>query len=225
MKKRNLDTRRILVMTGLVTIVILAAGLAMAQGPGQGIGQGMKARCDGDGDFGPGFRLERLAARLDLSDEQQEAIEALHEANRGKAVSLRKEMMRLRNQMQGEMLKDDPSEKTILSLNEKMGEIRTELKANRLKTRLAVREQLTPEQRDQMLMMGERGGRGGRGFDGPRGGHFRGHRGDRRGPGCDGGRERMGRHGMSQRGMGMGQGDGTGPRAGIDCPKTDQAGQ
>lgn len=184
--------------TVILTIVVLAAGAAFAQGPGMGAGKGSGK--------GEDFRLERLAARLDLTAEQQEAIAALHDQNRAKAVPLRKELMRLRNELQGELLKDDPSEKAVLSLNQKMGGIKTELKANRLQTRLAVREQLTPEQRDKMLLMEQHRPRGERGCEGPRPQGREGRHGGR-GPG---------------QGPGSGQRDGTGPRAGVDCPQAQQ---
>ena len=106
-----------------------------------------------------------LAQRLDLSEEQVAAIEAIHEKARQDGVELRKDLMRLRNELKGEMLQDNPAEKTVLDLNKKMGAVKTELKAIRLKTRLAVRNELTPEQRDKMLMMGDgwKNGRKGRG--------------------------------------------------------------
>lgn len=200
----NKSTGRALAVSGILALVILAAGAALAQGPGQGAGMGARK---GAGK-GEGFRLERLAAHLDLTAEQQEAIGSLHEQNRTQAIPLRKKMMRLRNELKGEMLKDSPSSKTVLSLNEKIGQLKTQLKANRLKTQLAVREQLTPEQRDQMLLMKDHGPRGDR----------RSH-----GHGAKGRDGRFGGRGMDRgQGQGYGQGDGTGPRAGSTCPKTEQ---
>ena len=164
MNKLTKQQFRSMVVVGVVSLVMIGAGLAAAQGPGpdqgKGMGRGMKS------EFGAG----RMAARLDLSDDQQTAIKALHENSRKEGTELRKEMMRLRNELRGEMLKDNPSEKAVLSLNDKIGALKTKLQANRLKTRLAVRELLTPEQRDQMLMMGEDGGRRGHGRHGGRSG-------------------------------------------------------
>jgi Spy/CpxP family protein refolding chaperone len=216
MRRINQTNRGALVIVSALMVVIISAGMVLAQGPGKG--KGRSGNCDGPAGRGPEMRLERMAARLDLSVEQKEAVEAIHEKNREKNVELRKQMLRLKNELQGEMLKDEPSEKTVLSLNEKMGKIKTELKANRLQTRLAVRELLTPEQRDRMLMMGQHGRGGGRQGGGPGKHHFRAPRGDRRGPGCDQGPCGSGR-GM---GRGMGKGDGTGPRAGSDCPQAQQ---
>lgn len=219
MSKLNQTQTRVLVITGILSIILMTAGVAVAQGPGKGMGKGMghgmgqgmgmRGHFHGEMGSGQGFRLERMAARLNLTDEQQEAIKVIQENSRDQGLQLRKEMMRLQNEMQGEMLKDNPSEKTVLTLNEKMGDTKTELKANRLKTRLAVREQLTPEQRDQMLMMGDNGRRGGRGCDGHHGRKFSGRS--------------QGRFGMGNgHGWGMGQGDGTGPRSNIDCPVNNQ---
>ena len=131
----------------------------------------MKAR--GHQEFGARqeMRLERMAARLDLTGDQRVKIEALHEQAREEGLALRKKMMRLRHELEGELLQDAPSEKTVLSLNAKIGDLQTALKANRLRTRLAVREELTPEQRDKMLVMGQhrKHGRHGRSGAGPHG--------------------------------------------------------
>jgi len=182
----------------LVTVALVAtAAVAQPNRAPRAGGPGGPGGWDADG---PGWRLEHLAEVLDLTDDQKAAIEKLHEDAREQAVDLRKELARLRNQRQGEMLKDAPAEKTLVELTEKMGEVRTELQVLRLKTRLAVREQLTAEQRDQMLLMGPRHGRGGRhggwgrGCDGPcdgagRGDWHGGRRGHGRGAGQGPGRD------------------------------------
>jgi Spy/CpxP family protein refolding chaperone len=195
-------TRNKTIALATAAILVLSfSGLALAQGPGGGRGPGARAGCDGDGPgFGPGPRIERLAARLDLSDEQKVAIEAIQAKNHEKNLALRKDMLRLQNELDGELLKDSPDAKSVKSLVGKIGELKTQAQQNRMETRLAVREQLTPEQRDKMLLMGK-----GQGFGQGRG-HGRGHSG---GPGfgkgaCDG----DGPHG---RGQGRGF-------AG-DCPK------
>jgi len=207
MKNLKSNQMRVLVAAGILTIILASAGLAAAQGPhhGKGMHKGMQkgmqkgmADCSAmsDGEFGPGHRIEMMAKKLDLSEKQLETIKKIHENNRKEVLEKRKELMRLRNEMQGEMLKDNPSEKTVLGLNDKMGALKTEMKALRLKTRLAVREELTADQRDQMLMMGGHGGKGGRKGHGGACGGF---------GGCDGPRH----------GGGMGQG--MAPRSNPDC--------
>lgn len=168
-----------------VATLLLASGIALAQGPGAGrFGDG---RGRGGG--------AKLAERLDLNDEQQEAIAKLRETNREQNLELRKQLMRLRNEFEGELLADEPGEKKLLQLVDEIGELKTEMQANRLKTRLAVRELLTPEQRDKMLGLGKRGARFGRGGRGGCSAE------------CDG-------HGAGRRGR-RGKGAGHGPRDGC----------
>lgn len=180
-------TPKALLVAGLV--ILTCTGAAFAQGPGDGRGgRGGPGQCLQTGEFGPGQdrHLERMAARLDLTEEQQAAIAELQEENRGKNLELRKQMLRLRNELDGELLKDAPNSKSVLALNEQLGDLRTAMKANRLQNRLAVRELLTPEQRDKMLLMGEGRGRGR--------GEGRGHGWDRD---CDAGRGPRGGRGLN----------------------------
>lgn len=156
----------------LATMILVFAASALAQGHGGRFGQGRgQGRGFGCGEFGPEHRMEMLQEKLELTDEQAAAIEAIHSAGREKGVAIHKEMMRLRNELEGEMLKDEPSEKTALNLVDKIGDLKTEIQSNRLKNRLEVRRQLTPQQLDKMLMLhgsfdkghGRRGGRHGGG--------------------------------------------------------------
>ncbi len=198
MKTPTLKTS--VIAAGIIAVFVFS-GLALAQGPGAGKsagrGPGAQAWCDGNGPGG-GRGIERLAQRLDLSDDQVKAITDLQEQSRTKNLALRKDMMRLRNELQGEMLKDSPDVKTVKNLAAKMGDLRTTMQQNRLETRLAVRQQLTPDQRDKMLMAGQGFGRDGR--------HGRG------GPGVCGDRDgRIGRGPGGHRGAGF-RGD---------CPRLD----
>ena len=173
MNARTNNGMKTLVFLTLAAMMVLGAGTALAQGRGGGPGHGGRGGfCDGE--FGPAHRLEMLADHLELTEEQVKAIEGIRTQGQEKNMELRKELMRLRNELQGEMLKDDPSEKAALDLSGKIGALRSEMQANRLTNRLEVRKQLTPEQRDKMLMLQERfqgreGRRGGGRGMGPHG--------------------------------------------------------
>ncbi|MCB1185273.1 periplasmic heavy metal sensor [bacterium] len=194
--QQNMSRRNLILVVAALAALGLAA-TALAQGPGPRGGRGPGAGGP-DGDFDGGPRLERLQAHLDLTDEQVAAIEDLHEKTRTKNTELRKELLRLRNDKRGEMLKDEPSAGKLVELTRKIGEVRTEMQVNRVETRLAVRKLLTPEQRDKMLLgEGRRGGRGA-GFEAGRGQGGRGGRGD-----CGGG-------GSCEQGPGQGRGRGQG---------------
>lgn len=102
---------------------------------------------------------------MGLNDDQRKAIEKIRTDGQDAMLSARKEMMRLRHAMQGEMLKDDLDAGAIRKLVEKMGDLRTQMQLQRLEQRLAIRKLLTPEQRDRaMLRQGHRGDRGPRGM-------------------------------------------------------------
>lgn len=171
MKNMKNNQLRVWVGIAVLTIILTSVGLASAQGMGKGMKSG-KGFCQSQSaagcDRGPGNRLEMMAKRLNLSEEQTETITKIREETRKQAMETRKSLMRLKNELQGELLKDQPSEKTVLTLNTNIGELKTEMRALHLKTRLAVRDELTPEQRDQMLMMGDKGKKGRR-----HGGHGR----------------------------------------------------
>ena len=86
---------------GDAVAIMLGAQMALAQGPGHGQ-RGQRERMQREG-FGQGQgRLgARMAERLDLTDDQQEAMDALRKEGRAQTLELRKTMMRLRNEMRG----------------------------------------------------------------------------------------------------------------------------
>jgi Spy/CpxP family protein refolding chaperone len=153
---KSIATKKMMTLTAAAAILLLAGSQALAQRGG-----GPHQRCGwGEGGFGPEARVERMAEALDLTEEQQQGIAAIQEKGRAANRELGKQLKRLENQLEGEMLKDDPSEKTVLELTRKMGDLRTEMRTNRVSNRFAVRALLTPEQRDKMLTLGARHGRG-----------------------------------------------------------------
>jgi len=147
-----MKTLRILTLTAL--LVGLAAAAASAR-PGP---RGDAPRGDG---FGPGRdggpRWERL---LDLTDEQKASLEALRESHRSEAVAQRKELAKLRHEIEGLMMEDEPDAGRLEKLIRKAGDLKTEMRVQGVKHRLEMRELLTAEQRDRLLLMKARGGEG-----------------------------------------------------------------
>ena len=136
-------------------------GLMVLMGVALGVGDASARSKGGYKNEDKRPRVERRADRLDLGEEQREQIESIHEAARDEVAGLRKSMLRLRHDIRGEMLEDDPDAGKLRRLAEQMGEIRTQLQIHRLETRLAVRGVLTPDQRDRMLLGSGRNGAGG----------------------------------------------------------------
>ncbi len=153
--------RRLIIGITFSTLAVVAlATAAAAQGPHGKHGlHGLHAERISAAEF-PGFesQLDHLHHLLDLTEEQETAIEAILDESRAQGVELRKQQARLQNAIDGEMLADQPSERDLVDLTEEMGALRTELQVLRLKARLDVRAELTDEQRDRMLLVGERRG-------------------------------------------------------------------
>jgi Spy/CpxP family protein refolding chaperone len=114
-------------------------------------------------------RWQRLMERLDLTETQQQAVRAIHERTQEANQTLRKELVRLENKLEGALLADAPDEAAVLKLVEEIGEVRVKMQLNRVKAQLAVRKELTPEQRDQLILLESRHPRGPRGPRAPHG--------------------------------------------------------
>ncbi len=171
-----------LAAAGLLAAILFASPVSA--------GPGMMGACgDDDGLFG------MMSARLDLTPEQTATIQEIRDSKRAEHADVKRELMKSRNRLQGEMLEDEPDLKKIRSIAKRQGELHAQMMVARIETRLAIRDVLTDEQRDMFFSAGVGQGCGkghgkafrGRGGQGP---EFRG------GPG----------HGRGGRGQGMGQG-------------------
>jgi Spy/CpxP family protein refolding chaperone len=206
MTSRAQTPRRLAALAALLALCVLAvAALAQPEARAGGDRRVAVTTPNGGGDAtGPeGRRLAHLARRLDLNDTQRDAVAKIETAARARDLPLRRELQRLRHELQGEMMKDAPTGSAVTALARQIGDVRTKLQTGHLLDRLAVRQVLTPEQRDRLLLMGERGDgpgfgprrgpggpRGRGGWDGPR--HGRGGRfPDGAGPDGPGGARRL----------------------------------
>jgi Spy/CpxP family protein refolding chaperone len=115
---------------------------------------GPKAMCGDKGECG-GI-AEKLGACLGLTEEQTAQIEKICPAEQPKLVALRKEMKRVRHDLRGEMMKDEPDLSKAKKYAERIGEIRASIQIAHLECQIAIRKILTPEQRDRLLLMGPR---------------------------------------------------------------------
>ena len=146
----------------------LAASAAMAQGPGMqgpgmmngpgmmGYGPGMM---NGPGMMGYGPGMMGMGgfgpmAALNLTEDQQDKIFAIHEQMRAKNFAtmskMRQEMFKLRKLMNAET----PDTKAVVEQQKKVDDVRREMLASHLDTRKEIDKVLTPEQRKQHRQMG-----------------------------------------------------------------------
>ncbi|MBM3318956.1 MAG: periplasmic heavy metal sensor, partial [Candidatus Eisenbacteria bacterium] len=124
-----------------------------AKAPGGGEGKAALRGARGD-DLGL-----RGARMLDLSEQQIEAIRKLRDEGRKAGTALQKDLLRLRHELRGEMIKDEPALAKAQELTRRIGELRTQFQEKRLEQRLAARKVLTAEQRDRLLLQRSEGGR------------------------------------------------------------------
>lgn len=171
--------RRHVLGAALAAALAVGSTLALAQGPGYGYGPGgygpgmmggygggmmgggggYGAGMMGGGGYGPGMmggygRGGGPMAALNLTDEQQDKLFAIQEANRKKnwdtMSSMRSEMFKLRRMYNAESV----DSKALLEQQKKVDDLRRQVLASRLDMRKQMESVLTPEQRKQVRQFG-----------------------------------------------------------------------
>ncbi len=137
----------------LLTIALIAiAATSMAQ-PGQS---------QQDADMPPmGMNCERMDGMLGLTEEQSTKIETLKLAHQKALLPLRNELNEKRARLRTLSTVDKPDTKAIDQLIDEMGVLEVKLQKERVHHQLAVRNELTEEQRLKFDTMGR-----GMAFDG-----------------------------------------------------------
>lgn len=101
----------------------------------------------------PGALVEHMADELDLDEETHAAIRSIVEASRERGEALREEI-RDETRAMFERMHDDPVDRAdLMARVERIGALRTEAEKHRIDTLLAIREQLSPEQREALVEM------------------------------------------------------------------------
>jgi Spy/CpxP family protein refolding chaperone len=113
---------------------------ALAWGPGGGHGPGR----------GPGALLEKHLEELDLEPAKLEAVRAILAQGKAEREQQREEMRSAFQEMHALLEQDAPDESAVMAQAERIGALQTEAHKAMLHTLLAVRAELTPEQRAQL---------------------------------------------------------------------------
>jgi periplasmic protein CpxP/Spy len=141
------------------TGLLVAAALACA-------GLARVAAAGGPDDGPPGFGrmhgpppidriLERHAAELGLSDDVRTRVKAIAADAEQQEAPLRETLRTQRDALHQLLAQDSPDPDAVLRQAEVAGAAETELHKQRLRTLLAVRQLLTPEQRAQLVKIFE----------------------------------------------------------------------
>jgi len=127
-------------------------------------------RADGRHGRGAGMRRGMLPPFVELTAEQQAAVDKIAERSRKAAEPTHKEIKGLRAAMHKEWKAKKPNKQKILSLNRQVRSLKGKLSERRISDRIEAIALLTPEQRQEMIdRMPEnpyrdgRGGKDGRG--------------------------------------------------------------
>jgi Spy/CpxP family protein refolding chaperone len=101
--------------------------------------------------------LDRHASELGLGDDQRERVRAIAEAARETEAPLRETLRARREELYALLRADAPDTDRVMAQAERVGEAETALHKQRLRTLLEVRAILTPEQREKLTAIFERG--------------------------------------------------------------------
>ena len=133
-------TGMILLCLGMVNTV-----LAQPQRPGERRGNRIEIQ----------EPIERLADKLELSENQKAEIEALHLEGRKTSMLKQSQVEELQAQLDQLLLADNPDQSKISSIIDKMGLLRSDIQKERVFTRLSVRALLSDSQRIKFDMLHE----------------------------------------------------------------------
>jgi Spy/CpxP family protein refolding chaperone len=99
--------------------------------------------------------LERHAERLGLDDATRARIREIADAARSEAEPREQELRRLHEDMRALLEQESPELDAVMRQAERIGTAETELQKQRLRTLLAIRALLTPEQRAELVRIHE----------------------------------------------------------------------
>jgi Spy/CpxP family protein refolding chaperone len=150
-------TKSLLAMTlvvssiGLITVV---SAKPFADGPGCGRAGHHMMQGKHDGRRGP--NLERLADRLDMTEQQRAEVKAILDDSRQQMVKLREQIRENRTQLRELTGQDEFDEAAVRSIADNQGDLKAETIVLRARQRHEMKAVLTDEQRVQLDEMWKR---------------------------------------------------------------------
>lgn len=144
------------IIPAILISILLSSGTAFAWPGGQG-----KKNCNNSCDRqGEGMtyeqheerlenQLEKMAVILDLTEQQKEQLEDLHEKNWQDRQSMRAEMQTSRDGLREYKQGRDFNESEFLAIAQKHADLKTEMMVQRAKNRQQIFAVLTPEQQQK----------------------------------------------------------------------------
>lgn len=100
-----------------------------------------------------GPHLERMANELQLDPQTKQQIRSVFQNSRAEAKAIRGQLKQARRSMRVLMRQEPVREALVMAKADEMHQLKGKLKKIRLKTKLQVRQLLTPEQRQKMRQL------------------------------------------------------------------------
>jgi len=147
---------RIAMLAGAALVLLPVLALAQPGGPRHFGRHGVGPQGPGFGGPGGGFLAGRLFERLDLSDEQLDAVHAAFEAALDEGIALHRSAWEQRRALAAAADADVVDEGAIREAAAALGQIEADLALHRARQMQRVREILTPEQREEMRELRDR---------------------------------------------------------------------
>ncbi len=131
-----------IITTSAVAILVASFATAAFAGDRKGRGKRMK-----------GDRVMKMLGQLDLSPEQQEAVEKIQQEKSAESEPLRQKIRDIKKQMRAEWTAESPDEKKIIALHEQKHALKGQLAELRIESRIDTLAVLTPEQSEKLAAL------------------------------------------------------------------------
>ncbi len=134
------SSRRLILFCGLMSIALLAS-TAMAQ----------QRSARSPGGFAEGRLMKKKATEIGLSEEDVAKIDAVIETGKAEEKTIREESMAAIAELNEILAKNLPSEKELMAAAKKVGANASKSRALKMKSVVAMRSLLTPEQLEKFM--------------------------------------------------------------------------
>lgn len=131
--------RRLILFCGLISIALLASTATAQQRSGT------------PGGPAEGRLMKKKAKEIGLSEETIAKIDAAIEAGSAEEAQLRKESAAAISELNEVLAKNLPTEKELMAASDKIGEYASKSRALKMKSVIAMRSLLTPEQLEKFM--------------------------------------------------------------------------
>lgn len=162
MKRLTKSVLAIVLATGSVALVTVATAMPFGDGPG--CGRGGHHTGQGQAFSGMGPNLDRLADRLDMTDQQRSEIEDIQRETRQQMSALRDKMEVNRSEIRELVQSDDYDEDAVRRVADEQGDLRAEMIVLRAQMRHDMKNVLNDDQVAQLDDIRPGKHRRGRGF-------------------------------------------------------------